>query len=84
MNEYLSDELASGSEDQKKIRKAEKTALSKQNSRQRARTTRRTHPYSSSSTATAPSLHRFPQSQLASPSGPFQRSAPRKAAPTDI
>ena len=79
VNECLSDELASGSEDEKKIRKAEKTALSERNSRHRARTTRRTHPYSSSSTATAPSLHRFPQSRLASPSGPFSCSAPRKA-----
>ena len=34
-NEYLSDEFASGSEDEKKIRKAEKTALSKRNSRER-------------------------------------------------
>jgi hypothetical protein len=31
VNEYLSDELASGSEDEKKIRRAEQTALRKKN-----------------------------------------------------
>lgn len=85
VNEYLSDELASGSEDEKKIRKAEKSALTKRNNRQRARSTRRVHPYPSSSTTTTPGPHRLPQSQFPlQPSGLFQRSNLRKAGPTDI
>lgn len=43
VNEYLSDELASGSEDEKRIRKAEQTALRKKNLKQkREKSTRAT------------------------------------------
>ena len=81
VNEYLSDELASGSDDEKRIKKAEQAALRKRNSKLRARTVRRPQPYqtpaslSSSSNSFASSAFR-PRSS--------SHTSLRKAAPTDI
>jgi hypothetical protein len=52
VNEYLSDELASGSEDENRIRKAEQAALSKRNQRKQINkvSKARSQPYPSTST----------------------------------
>ena len=85
VNEYLSDELASGSDDEKRIRKAEQTALRKRNNKQRGKNTRRLHPYTSTSSIGQPISYQTHSSQPASNSTfSFQRSSLRKAAPTDI
>jgi len=58
VNEYLSDELASGSEDEKRIRRAEQRALRKRSQRQqqKAKSTKQSlfqHPSSSTTTSVA-------------------------------
>ena len=83
VNEYLSDELASGSEDEKRIRKAEQVALRKRSNKLRGKSTRRPHPYTSTSTFGESSTSQSSQSQF-NPRFPLPRPTPRKAAPTDI
>ena len=87
VNEYLSDELASGSEDEKRIRKAEQAALRRRSNRQRGKSTRRPYPYvpSAPSTSSAPTPFSSSQHQFnTSPRFLSSRPSYRKAAPTDI
>lgn len=88
VNEYLSDELASGSEDEKRIKKAEQAALRKRTTKQRGRNLRgvnRSHPYASPSTFTRSNPNQpFQNQHQPIPRATFQRLGPRKAAPTDI
>ena len=88
VNEYLSDELASGSEDEKRIRKAEQAALRKRTNKQRGRTQRpasRPHPYTSTSTFTSSNANQpFQYQHPSTYRSTFQRFGVKKAAPTDI
>lgn len=90
VKEYLSDELASGSDDEKRIKKAEQTALRKRNqNKQRGRVAKtRPQPYAYPSTSTAsPRSSTSPQPAFYSAHFTSSRPsgfAPRKAAQTDI
>jgi len=86
VSEYLSDELASGSEDEKRIRKAEQTALRKKNLRNQQRlktarhqTNRVNQPYTSSTTTNPRQIHQ----PFASTRTPRQYSQ-RNPRPDDI
>ena len=82
VNEYLSDELASGSEDEKRIRRAEQRALRKRNQRQqKAKPSKQGYSQLQSSTATTT----FP-GQHSSSSRPISRTfgAFSKPRPSDI
>ena len=88
VNEYLSDELASDSEDEKRIRKAEQTALRKKNQKKLSSKPPRvrSNPYTSTSTAyTSPTtVSQTGYLPSSSQRSTFTRFLPRKAAPTDI
>ncbi|XP_068707811.1 uncharacterized protein [Montipora foliosa] len=82
VNEYLSDELASGSEDEKRIRRAEQRALRKRNQRQqKAKPSKQGYSQPQSSTTTTAFAD-----QHSSSSRPFSRTfgAFRKPRPSDI
>ena len=70
VNEYLSDELASGSEDEKRIRRAEQRALRKRNQRQqKAKPSKQGYSQPQTSTTTTAFAD-----QLSSSSGPISRT----------
>ena len=82
VNEYLSDELASGSEDEKRIRRVEQRALRKRNQRQqKAKPSKQGYSQPQSSTTTTAFAD-----QLSSSSGPISRTFGvfRKPRPSDI
>ena len=82
VNEYLSDELASGSEDEKRIRRAEQRALRKRNQRQqKAKPSKQGYSQLQSSTATTAFA-----GQHSSSSRPISRTfgAFSKPRPSDI
>ncbi|KXJ15140.1 hypothetical protein AC249_AIPGENE11289 [Exaiptasia diaphana] len=94
VNEYLSDELASGSEDEKKIRRAEQAAIKKKNLlKQRNRNFRPrsqpytlTHQHPSNQTSSQPPQqpNQYSSAIPFTRSAQFSRGLTRRAGPNDI